>query len=43
LTYPIYLTPLTFPLWAERYRGEWSNEVWWDRVRLASEHMEVAN
>jgi ATP-dependent Lhr-like helicase len=43
LTYPIYLTPLAFPLWAERYRSEWSNEDWWDRVRRASDHMDVAN
>ena len=43
LTYPIFLSPLAFPLWAERYRGEWSNEDWRLRVARASEDLDIAN
>ena len=41
LTHPIYLSPFAFPLWAERYRGEWSNEDWKTRVARASKDLEV--
>ena len=37
---PISLTPLSFPLWAERWRGEWSNEDWKTRVARAAEQLE---
>jgi ATP-dependent Lhr-like helicase len=43
LTNPIYPSPLAFPLWAERYRGEWSNEDWKTRVSRASEGLEIFN
>jgi len=35
------LTPLSFPLWAERWRGEWSNEDWKVRVQRAAERLEA--
>jgi ATP-dependent Lhr-like helicase len=41
LTEPIYLSPLAFPLWAERWRAEWSNEAWKDRVAFTSEQMDL--
>jgi ATP-dependent helicase Lhr and Lhr-like helicase len=37
---PESLTPLSFPLWAERWRGEWSNEDWRTRVARAAEQLE---
>ncbi len=37
---PESLTPLSFPLWAERWRGEWSNEDWKTRVARAAEQLE---
>jgi ATP-dependent Lhr-like helicase len=43
LTHPIYPSPFAFPLWAERYRGEWSNEDWRTRVARASDHLDMAN
>lgn len=35
------LGPLSFPLWAERLRGQVSNEDWKTRVRRAAEQLEV--
>ncbi len=43
LAHPDYLSPLAFPLWAERYRGEWSNEDWQTRVARASEHLDLCS
>jgi ATP-dependent Lhr-like helicase len=40
LTSPLYLSPLTFPIWAECCRGEWSNEEWKTRVARAAQHHE---
>ena len=37
---PEMLTPLSFPLWAERWRGELSNEDWKTRVARAAEQLE---
>lgn len=37
---PASLTPLSFPLWAERWRGELSNEDWKARVQRAAEQLE---
>ena len=37
---PEWLTPLSFPLWAEGFRGEFSNEDWQTRVRRAAEQLE---
>jgi ATP-dependent Lhr-like helicase len=39
---PSSLTPLSFPLWAERWRGELSNEDWKARVERAAEQLEKA-
>lgn len=40
LTQPSGLTPLSFPLWAERLRGELSNEDWKTRVARAAAQLE---
>lgn len=37
---PRSLTPLAFPLWAERLRGQLSNEDWRSRVLRASQQLE---
>lgn len=37
---PTSLTPLGFPLWAERLRGQLSNEDWRTRVLRASQQLE---
>lgn len=37
---PASLTPLAFPLWAERLRGQLSNEDWRTRVQRASQQLE---
>ncbi len=36
------LTPLAFPLWAERWRGELSNEDWETRVRRVADQMDTS-
>jgi ATP-dependent Lhr-like helicase len=36
-----WLTPLSFPLWAERMRGNLSSEDWETRVRRAAERLEA--
>ena len=41
LQYPPTLGPLSFPLWAERLRGQVSNEDWKTRVRRAAEQLET--
>jgi ATP-dependent helicase Lhr and Lhr-like helicase len=43
LRMPESLTPLSFPLWAERWRGELSNEDWKTRVARAAEQLEQRN
>lgn len=40
LRHPEWLTPLSFPLWAEGFRGEFSTEDWQTRVRRAAEQLE---
>ncbi len=40
LHHPATLGPLSFPLWAERLRGQVSNEDWKTRVRRAAEQLE---
>ncbi|HDS0950558.1 TPA: ligase-associated DNA damage response DEXH box helicase [Stenotrophomonas maltophilia] len=40
LQQPASLTPLGFPLWAERLRGQFSNEDWRTRVQRAAEQLE---
>jgi ATP-dependent Lhr-like helicase len=40
IQFPRSLTPLSFPLWAERWRGEMSSERWQDRVRRAAAQLE---
>ena len=40
---PVSLTPLSFPLWAERWRGELSSEDWKTRVARAAEQLESRN
>jgi ATP-dependent helicase Lhr and Lhr-like helicase len=40
LVQPRSLTPLSFPLWAERWRGELSTEKWLDRVSRAARALE---
>ncbi|WP_425423353.1 ligase-associated DNA damage response DEXH box helicase [Stenotrophomonas hibiscicola] len=37
---PASLTPLGFPLWAERLRGQFSNEDWRTRVQRAAKQLE---
>ena len=37
---PSSLTPLGFPLWAERLRGQFSNEDWRMRVQRAAQQLE---
>jgi len=37
---PSSLTPLAFPLWAERLRGQFSNEDWRTRVQRAAQQLE---
>ena len=37
---PPTLTPLGFPLWAERLRGQFSNEDWRTRVQRAAQQLE---
>lgn len=37
---PSSLTPLGFPLWAERLRGQFSNEDWRTRVQRAAQQLE---
>ena len=37
---PASLTPLGFPLWAERLRGQFSNEDWRTRVQRAAQQLE---
>lgn len=37
---PRSLTPLAFPLWAERLRGQFSNEDWRTRVQRAAQQLE---
>jgi len=37
---PRWLTPLSFPLWAENLRGHLSTEDWLTRVRRAAEELE---
>jgi len=37
---PTTLTPLSFPLWAERLRGQMSNEDWRTRVQRAAAQLE---
>ena len=41
LQQPTTLGPLSFPLWAERLRGQVSNEDWKTRVRRAAEQLET--
>lgn len=41
LTEPATLTPLAFPLWAERIRGQLSHEDWSSRVRAMAAQMEA--
>lgn len=41
LTEPATLTPLAFPLWAERIRGQLSHEDWTSRVRAMAAQMEA--
>lgn len=41
LKQPAVLTPLAFPLWAERIRGQLSHEDWSSRVRAMAERMEA--
>jgi len=36
------ISPLAFPLWSERWRGQVSGESWEDRVRRMSEHLQRA-
>jgi ATP-dependent helicase Lhr and Lhr-like helicase len=43
LVEPRSLTPLSFPLWAERWRGELSTEKWKDRVLRAAAELERRN
>ena len=38
---PRKLTPLAFPLWAERLRGQLSSESWKTRVGRAAEQLEA--
>ncbi|MFS2045893.1 DNA ligase-associated DEXH box helicase, partial [Stenotrophomonas geniculata] len=38
--HPASLTPLGFPLWAERLRGQFSNEDWRTRVQRAAQQLE---
>ncbi len=38
--HPTSLTPLGFPLWAERLRGQFSNEDWRTRVQRAAQQLE---
>lgn len=38
---PTCLTPLSFPLWAERIRGQLGNEDWTARVRAMAERLEA--
>ncbi|WP_343651030.1 ligase-associated DNA damage response DEXH box helicase [Stenotrophomonas sp.] len=40
LQQPVSLTPLGFPLWAERLRGQFSNEDWRTRVQRAAHQLE---
>ncbi|WP_433851055.1 ligase-associated DNA damage response DEXH box helicase [Stenotrophomonas nitritireducens] len=40
LRHPPTLTPLAFPLWAERLRGKLSNETWRERVLRAAAQLE---
>ncbi|MBD8642536.1 ligase-associated DNA damage response DEXH box helicase [Stenotrophomonas sp. CFBP 13724] len=40
---PRSLTPLGFPLWAERLRGQLSNEDWRTRVQRAAQQLEKRN
>jgi ATP-dependent Lhr-like helicase len=40
LTTPKYLTPLSFPLWAESVRGHLSSEAWKTRVERAAAQLE---
>ncbi|WP_164272837.1 ligase-associated DNA damage response DEXH box helicase [Stenotrophomonas sp. B1-1] len=40
LQHPASLTPLGFPLWAERLRGQFSNEDWRTRVQRAAQQLE---
>lgn len=40
LQQPVSLTPLGFPLWAERLRGQFSNEDWRTRVQRAAQQLE---
>lgn len=40
LQQPASLTPLGFPLWAERLRGQFSNEDWRTRVQRAAQQLE---
>ncbi|HGM6770039.1 TPA: ligase-associated DNA damage response DEXH box helicase [Stenotrophomonas maltophilia] len=40
LQHPASLTPLGFPLWAERLRGQFSNEDWRTRVLRAAQQLE---
>ncbi len=41
LQQPVTLGPLSFPLWAERLRGQVSNEDWKTRVRRAAAQLET--
>jgi len=38
--HPTSLGPLSFPLWAERLRGQLSNEDWKTRVLHAAQQLE---
>lgn len=38
--HPRSLTPLAFPLWAERFRGKLSHEDWQTRMRAIAEQLE---
>ncbi|MDT3485654.1 ligase-associated DNA damage response DEXH box helicase [Stenotrophomonas maltophilia] len=40
LQQPPSLTPMGFPLWAERLRGQFSNEDWRTRVQRAAQQLE---
>ncbi len=42
LTSPLRLTPLAFPIWAERIQAHLSTESWVDRVRRTAERLEAA-
>ncbi len=42
ITRPAQLTPLAFPLWAERMRDRVSSESWEDRVRAMAAKLEAA-